>query len=215
MPKILCRISSENGLLFFLFMPPSPALIASAPNRRKPLIILRKSVSAVGCGIVLSSLSFPLRAEPDSSPATLHAVAQYYHAAGATQNFILVFSSDEGLYTGDDRLTDYSLAAIRQRQTYVKDLLARVQKMPAQTWRGEDNVDWLLFRAQLEAVAFDDRVLKFYESNPQLYIDECSNGIFTLLKKDYAKPEQRSAAAVARLRQMPCSCGSQMRPGET
>jgi hypothetical protein len=156
---------------------------------------------ALGLGILFSSLSFPLYAEPDASPVAFHALAQSYYAW--RNEHYPVSSSDEGLHTWDDRLTDYSFSAIHKRQKYVKDLLERVQKMPGREWPKEDEIDWLLFRAQMEAVVFDDRVLKFYETNPQIYIDECSDGIFTLLKKDYDTPEHRSASAVARLQQIP------------
>lgn len=41
------------------------------------------------------------------------------------------------------------------------------------------------------------------ETDPQTYINECSNGIFSLLKKEYDTPRNRALAATARLKQMP------------
>ena len=40
-------------------------------------------------------------------------------------------------------------------------------------------------------------------SDPQIYVNECSNGIFSLLKKEYDTPRNRALAATARLKQMP------------
>ena len=69
--------------------------------------------------------------------------------------------------------------------------------MPGDTWSKEDQVDWLLFRSDLERVAFYDRVLRFEETNPQVYVGECSNAIFSLLKKEYDLPANRVRSAAA------------------
>src|SRR5207344_531195 len=63
--------------------------------------------------------------------------------------------------------------------------------------------DWILFRAQLENAEFGDRVLKFEFTNPQVYTGECTNAIFSLLKKEYDTPRKRALAATARLKEIP------------
>src|SRR5205823_12615150 len=64
-------------------------------------------------------------------------------------------------------------------------------------------IDWLLFRSQLEDADFADRVLKFEQTNPLTYVDECSNAIFSLLKKEYDTPRNRALSATARFKAMP------------
>ena len=54
-----------------------------------------------------------------------------------------------------------------------------------------------------KSVDFGNRVLKFEQTDPQLYVGECANGIFSLLKKEYDTPRKRALAATARLKQMP------------
>jgi len=140
-------------------------------------------------------------AQTPTTPADLRRLAdEYYH--WRDQNYPVI-SSDNGLHTWDNRLTDYSLSAILARRLYVKDLLAKVEAMPTRTWSKEDRVDWLLFRAQLDGIAFFNRVIDSEESDPQTYVNECSNGIFSLLKKEYDAPRVRAVAATARLKQMP------------
>ena len=114
-----------------------------------------------------------------------------------------VASSDSGLHKWDNRLTDYSLSAVLARRLQVKDLLTKVQAMNMTGWSKDDRIDWLLFRAQLESVVFFNRVINFEETDPQTYINECSNGIFSLLKKEYDTPRNRALSATARLTQMP------------
>ena len=114
-----------------------------------------------------------------------------------------MFSSDAGLHTWDNRLTDYSLSAVLSRRLQAKELLTKVQAIDTKSWNKDDRIDWLLFRAQLEAVVFFNRVIDFEQSDPQTYVNECSNGIFSLLKKEYDTPRNRALSATARLKQMP------------
>jgi len=135
------------------------------------------------------------------TPADLRRMADEYYR-WRNQNFP-TSSSDMGLHTWDDKLTDYSLSGVLARRLYVTDLVNKVRKMPASNWSKDDRIDWLLFRSQLESVAFFNRVLDSEATDPQLYVNECSSGIFSLLKKEYDTPRVRAVAATARLKQMP------------
>ena len=85
----------------------------------------------------------------------------------------------------------------------MRSLLDKVRATNTDNWPKDERIDWNLFRAQLENAEFGDRVLKFEFSNPQVYTDECTNAIFSLLKKEYDTPRKRALAATARLKQMP------------
>ncbi len=114
-----------------------------------------------------------------------------------------VQSSEAGLHTWDDRLTDYSPAKIAERTRHVRSLLDEVRGMKTDTWPSEERIDWILFRSQLENVEFGDHVLKSESTNPQVYTGECTSAIFSLLKKDYDSPRKRALAATTRLKQIP------------
>src|SRR5215467_8352443 len=133
--------------------------------------------------------------------AALHKMANDYYE-WRNENYP-VRSSDLGLHRWDDRLTDYSPAKIAERAEHVRSLLDQVRAMKTDNWPKENRIDWILFRAQLENAEFGDRVLKFERTNPQVYTGECTNAIFSLLKKEYDTPRKRAIAATARLRQMP------------
>ena len=133
--------------------------------------------------------------------AALHKLANDYYV-WRNENYP-VRSSDAGLHTWDDRLTDYSPAKIAERQQHVHALLEKVRAMKTDNWPKDERIDWILFRAQLEEVEFGNRVLKFERTNPQVYVGDCTNGIFSLLKKEYDMPRNRARAATARLKQMP------------
>src|SRR5207248_548872 len=133
--------------------------------------------------------------------AALHKLADDYYA-WRNDNYP-VNSSDAGLHTWDDRLTDYSSAKIDERAKYVHALLEKVRAMKIENWPKDERIDAILFRAQLEDIDFGNRVLKFERTNPQVYTSECTNAAFSLLKKEYDTPRNRARAATARLKQMP------------
>jgi uncharacterized protein (DUF885 family) len=137
----------------------------------------------------------------NAAPAALHKMADDYYA-WRNENYP-VRSSNAGLHTWDDRLTDYSPARIADRAQHVRSLLDNVRTLKTDSWTKDERIDWILFRAQLENVDFGNRVLKFERTNPQIYTEECTNSIFSLLKKEYDTPRKRALAATARLKQMP------------
>src|SRR5437660_5777152 len=140
-------------------------------------------------------------AQTNASPAILRHIADDYYN-WRNRNYP-VSSSDAGLHTWDDKLTDYSPAAIEARRQHARSLLSQVNAMPAAKWKKDDRIDWLLFRAQIDGVVFFDRVMDFEHSDPQTYINECSNAIFSLLKKEYDTPRNRALSANTRLQAMP------------
>jgi uncharacterized protein (DUF885 family) len=157
--------------------------------------------------------SIPPLASPSNRPqiAAFHRMAEDYYA-WRNENFP-VRSSDAGLHTWDDRLTDYAPARIDERARHVRELLDKMRGSkvdpPAQSsgaagsWPKEERIDVILFRAQLEEADFGNRVLKFERTNPQVYVGECTNAIFSLIKKEYDTPRKRALAATARMKQMP------------
>lgn len=133
--------------------------------------------------------------------AALHKLAGDYYA-WRNENYP-VRSSDAGLHTWDDKLTDYSPAKIKERAQHVRALLDEVRAMNTAKWPKDNQIDAILFRAQLDNVDFQNRILKFERTNPDIYVGECTNAIFSLLKKEYDTPRNRALAATARLKAMP------------
>ena len=133
--------------------------------------------------------------------AALHKLANdYYNWRNENDP---VSSSNAGLHTWDDRLADFSPAKIAERAQHVRALLEKVRAMKIDTWPKDEQIDAILFRAQLENIDFGNRVLKFERTNPQTYIGECVSAIFSLLKKEYDTPRKRALSATARLKAMP------------
>lgn len=135
------------------------------------------------------------------TPAQLRTAAHEYYEWQKSE--YPVAASDQGFHAYDDKLTDYGAAAVARRAAHVRALLDRVRAADVKGWSKDDTIDWLLFRSQLEYADFPSRVLRREASDPQVYVNEASNAVFSLLKKEYAPPASRAKSATARLRAMP------------
>jgi uncharacterized protein (DUF885 family) len=171
---------------------------AQSPSQRNPDVSNKALITKSTPGINEDAFK---NQSVSAAVATLHKMADDYYA-WRNENYP-VRSSDAGLHSWDDRLTDYSPAKIAERQQHVHSLLEKVRAMKTDNWPKDERIDAILFRAQLEEVEFGNRVLKFERTNPQVYVGDCTNGIFSLLKKEYDTPRNRARAATARLKQMP------------
>jgi uncharacterized protein (DUF885 family) len=114
-----------------------------------------------------------------------------------------VATSALGDHRFDARLTDYRMVEVNRRREHVNELLMRISSESTDGWSKDERIDRALFQAELTGVDFFGRKLDPEASDPQLYVNECTNSIFTLLQKDYASHRVRALAATARLEQMP------------
>jgi uncharacterized protein (DUF885 family) len=196
----ICAVKAINIFLnaIVLSVVASGGARAQSPSQRNPDVSNKALITKSTPGI--NEDAFKNRSV-SAAVATLHKMADDYYA-WRNENYP-VRSSDAGLHSWDDRLTDYSPAKIAERQQHVHSLLEKVRAMKTDNWPKDERIDAILFRAQLEEVEFGNRVLKFERTDPQVYVGECTNGIFSLLKKEYDTPRNRARAATARLKQMP------------
>jgi uncharacterized protein (DUF885 family) len=184
----LCRVKTPLSCLVIGLAIAS--LEAQTTPERKP-DISNKALITKQTAVVTSTID----------AAALHKLADDYYN-WRNQNYP-VRSSEAGLHTWDNALTDYSAAKIAERAQHVHKLLEQVRAIKSENWPKDDRIDAILFRAQLENVDFGNRILKFEETNPLIYVGECSNAIFSLLKKEYDTPANRARSAAARFRAMP------------
>jgi uncharacterized protein (DUF885 family) len=113
-------------------------------------------------------------------------------------------ATDAGIHTYDDRLADYSLTtqAAQMRKLHAfRNALAALQ--PPADASPHARVDYLLIRSNLEGDWWARTVLRGLQRNSSIYEGECSNGIFSIVKREYASDEIRIRAAIARLRACP------------
>ncbi|MDQ2818283.1 MAG: DUF885 domain-containing protein [Candidatus Eremiobacteraeota bacterium] len=155
--------------------------------------------SALGVGVVACICSSPgAGSQLASKSAALQMLAHRYYAA--TWQADPVSTTDLGLHTADDRLADFSPAFrasyARRLRTFALELAALAPPADAV----HDRIDYLLLRADMEGDWWRSARLKPLQRNPSVYEQECTNGIFSLLKKSFASNDVRAADAAARMR---------------
>jgi uncharacterized protein (DUF885 family) len=113
-------------------------------------------------------------------------------------------ATDAGIHRYDTLLADYSTATqaaqMRQLRRF-RNELAALQPSPGAS--RHEIVDYLLTRSDIEGDWWNRTVLHPLERNPSVYEGECSNGIFSIVKRQYVDDETRLRAAIARLRACP------------
>ena len=222
-PALACKVNNHECFRSD-FSPPEclNRPVFALPQSASPTKIDTVKVKIVCFGAALTIAPIAMDAQPTPAPqpdrtnkalitkvsreevmaaAALHTLADNYYA-WRNEDYP-VRSSDTGLHTWDNRLTDYSPTKIAERAQHVRALLEKVRAMKIGNWPKDDQIDAILFRAQLENVDFRNRILKFERTNPDLYVGECTSAIFSLLKKEYDTPHNRALAATARLKAMP------------
>jgi uncharacterized protein (DUF885 family) len=118
----------------------------------------------------------------NADPAELRRLAHEYYEWRDADN--PVNTSGQGGHRYDDRLTDYSPQAVSARRAHISELLSKVKAISTEGWSRDDRVDAILFQAQLEGADFLDRGRAQTATDPQTYVNECTNAIFGLLQKD-------------------------------
>jgi uncharacterized protein (DUF885 family) len=147
--------------------------------------------------VALLSLSSQVHAGPAELASTAHAYYEWH------DKVYPVAASERGDHRYDARLADYSKEQVVLRREHVSQLLTELRSTTADGWSKDDRIDRVLFESQLASADFFGRTLDPESSDPQLYVNECTNSIFSLLQKEYAPHRTRALAATARLEQMP------------
>ena len=113
-------------------------------------------------------------------------------------------ATDAGLHTADDKLADFTPAARQEYLERLRGFRAELVKLaPGPDVSVHDRVDYLLVRANMEGDWWHITQVRAVERNPSIYEGECSNGIFSLIKKPFAPVDVRLKDAIGRLRACP------------
>ena len=113
-------------------------------------------------------------------------------------------ATDAGIHQYDALLADYSAGRARRADAPAAPFPQRAGSVAAAGGASRHEVvDYLLTRSDIEGDWWNRTVLQALRRNPSIYEGECSNGIFSLVKRQYADDETRLRAAISRLRACP------------
>lgn len=103
----------------------------------------------------------------------------------------------------DDRLTDYSPAALAARETSLRKQLAALEQIDAAALTGPNRTDAEILRLELESMLFTLTEEQPHLWNPLSYNDSLATSIYLLTAREFAPAEQRLKSAAKRLEAMP------------
>lgn len=113
------------------------------------------------------------------------------------------FATNAGVHDYDDRLEATSRASILKRLQRARNSLDAARNLePGQLspWR---RLDCAAFINRMQAIELDLGTVESYRRNPGYYPGVLSNGVFALIKRDYAPVDVRLRAVNARLAEAP------------
>ena len=133
--------------------------------------------------------------------------AEFYREA---ENFINRFMEEApvaatqlGDHRYDDRLADYSKAAIARQKRQIRAAVKRFQGFDTAGFDIDARIDHHLMVQIARSALRGLEKLKHDVRDPGTYCDECLGGVFLLLIKEFAPLEERLQKALGRLRAIP------------
>jgi uncharacterized protein (DUF885 family) len=108
-----------------------------------------------------------------------------------------------GEHRYDAMLDDVSPAGFARRVELARQLLAQLEPLDLKQMTRANQVDARLLRAELEAEIWKVEQLKEWRWNPLIYTELAGNGVYLLLSRDFAPPQQRLHDVAARLSELP------------
>jgi len=163
---------------------------------------MRRLFAVAAAGVLLFGAAPPAATAPSDYQQRLVALERAYMDWSYQES--PTSATDAGIHTYDDRLADYSPATQAAEMKKLRGFRNELSALepPAGT-DAHTYVDYLLIRSDIESDWWQRTVLRGLQRNPSIYEGECSNGIFSIVKRQYANDEVRVRAAIARLRACP------------
>jgi uncharacterized protein (DUF885 family) len=160
--------------------------------------VLGPAFALLMAGFILTSAP-SLGATVPSRAAAVESLARRYYAF--TWNASPISATSNGLHTADDQLADYSAAADRAYGAGLRGFRDELAALAPGGTSVHDQVNYLLLRSDMEGDYWQRTYLRPLQRNPTVYEEECTNGIFVLLPKQFASNVVRAHDAASRMRQ--------------
>jgi uncharacterized protein (DUF885 family) len=133
--------------------------------------------------------------------------AEFYRRAERFVNRLMeeapVAATELGDHRFDNRLADYSKAALERQLKEIKEFVEEFANFDTTDFDVDARIDHRVMIQVAKSVLRDLEKVKSHIRNPGTYCDECMGGVFLLLIREYAPLEERLEKALGRLRAIP------------
>lgn len=131
------------------------------------------------------------------------------HADTVIDNFARfdpVWGTTIGIHTYDGRLGDFSKGNIEAFIKYLQGEENYISKIDTTGWPIDDRIDQKLLLSDVEYQMFLLKTFPYWKRSPSVYSDQCLNGIYYLVLRDFATLEERLPNIISRLKEIPRIC---------
>ncbi|MGC4029200.1 MAG: DUF885 domain-containing protein [Steroidobacteraceae bacterium] len=141
-------------------------------------------------------------AQSGSSDAAFHALADEF-----IDTFVSpaspTWATQNGIHTFDDKLEDYSRAAIKRHTATLKQYEARFSAIAAAKLSAPAAIDRELLLNWIRSGILSNETIRGWEKNPDSYTSGITGTAFAMISKQFAPPADRLRNLIAREKLMP------------
>src|ERR1700736_3358886 len=148
---------------------------------------MKRLIFMLTVSLPLSILANPARA--NEADDKFHKLAAAYIEAELVAN--PEQATELGDHRFDDRLTDYSRAALDKTLASQKQFRIEVGAIDAAKLSGPNNVDLRILKDSIDNRIFELEELKEADWNPLIYNQSLANSLYLLVARDFDSPEKR------------------------
>ena len=164
---------------------------------------MRKLLTALTllAAAVLPAASLAQRVSADGTPQTFHLITDQYF------DQLFRFNPSNGTAVGfhqyDAELEDYSAASIAAQVAFLHAYDKKLAALDPRALDVSEAADLLVLENNIKSGLLSLEVIRNWEKNPDNYSSGITGSVFVIMERNYAPPDVRLRAVVARERRMP------------
>src|SRR5256714_28826 len=147
--------------------------------------------------LVLLVMATSIDARPRSFHELVDAYFEDYFKANPSQ------ATSVGFHQYDSQLEDFSLAAHQRNRRRLFRYLAAFQAFNPQALSQLDRDDREIMIATIHSALLEEDRVQMWRKNPDNYSSAVTSSIFSLIKRNFAPPDERLRSVIAREKQIP------------
>ena len=110
-----------------------------------------------------------------------------------------------GVHQYDSKLEDYSRAAQEGEAAKLKVVLSELAGTKASALDPADAADCAFLQSTIRSRLLELQVIQMWRKDPNIYAGGVTSSVFTLIKRNFASPEDRLRSVIAREKQIPAA----------
>ncbi len=151
---------------------------------------------------MMSHVSVAQRVAADGAPQTFNFLADQYFSE-VYFHYAPTAGTSAGLHQYDTQLEDYSAASVQRQVAALKSSEAKIAAIDPAALDASVAGDREMLLNSIRSTLLTLEVIRPWEKNPDTYSSSITNSVFVIMSRNYAPPNTRLKAVVARELMMP------------